>query len=68
MAKSPVYGAGRNRGHRPLRSPLHKAAANINMHGKKTKSLPCWCCVCIDMRDNMIKEIHTKEIRDSQTD
>ena len=60
MAKSPVYGRGRNRDHN--KGPFHPAAANINMHGKKTKVDKCWCCVCIDMRDDMIKKIHNKEM------
>lgn len=64
MSKSPVYGRGRNRNHRPAKSPLHGSAANINMHGKKTKIDHCWCCVCIDMREDMLKKIHSKEIRE----
>ena len=65
MAKSPVYGRGRNRDHKPRGSLNHPAAANINMHGKKTKVDKCWCCVCIDMRDDMIKKIHNKEMRNA---
>lgn len=61
--KSSVYGSGRNRKHRAPRGPFHAASANINMHGKKSKRLSCWCCVCIDMRDSMIKKIHEKEMR-----
>jgi predicted ferric reductase len=59
--KSPVYGSGRNR--KRNKGPFHASAANINMHGKKSKSYDCWCCVCIDMRDSMIKKIHKKEMR-----
>lgn len=64
MAKSPVYGRGRNRKHRAPCGPVHAAAANINMHGKKTKRMSCWCCVCVDMRDKIQYNIHTKEMRD----
>jgi len=63
MAKSPVYGRGRNRDHN--KGPFHPAAANINMHGKKTKVDKCWCCVCIDMRYDIIKKIHDKEMRNA---
>lgn len=41
MAKSPVYGRGRNLKHRwrgkKTAGPHHAAAANINMRRKKTK-------------------------------
>ena len=63
MAKSPVYGRGRNRNHRPAKSPLHGSAANINMKGKKSRTDHCWCCVCIDMRDDIIRKQHMNEIR-----
>jgi hypothetical protein len=63
MAKSPVFGSGRNWYHRPRRAaPNHPAAANVNMRGKKTKSMSCYCCVCLDMRDKMLRDIHAKEI------
>jgi hypothetical protein len=65
MAKSPVYGRGRNRNHKPHGAQNHPAAANINMRGRKTKLESCWCCVCIDMRDDMIKKIHAKEMRNA---
>ena len=55
---------GRNRKHRAPRGPFHAAAANINMRGKKTKRMSCWCCVCVDMRDKIQYNIHTKEMRD----
>jgi hypothetical protein len=64
MAKSPVYGRGRNRKHRAPKSPFHAAAANINMKGKKSKPDHCWCCVCIDMRDDILDREHRKEMRD----
>lgn len=64
MAKSPVYGRGRNRKHRASRnSTFHAAAANINMKGKKTKPDHCWCCVCIDFREDLREKEHRKEIR-----
>lgn len=66
MAKSPVYGMGRNRKHRAPRSPFHAAAANINMRGKKSKQMSCWCCVCVDMRDKIMYSIHQKEMRDER--
>lgn len=62
MAKSPVYGRGRNRKHRPQKSPLHPSAGGINMKGKKSKPDHCWCCVCIDMRDELLKVQHQKEM------
>ncbi len=64
MAKSPVYGRGRNRKHRAPRGPFHSAAANVNMKGKKTKPDHCWCCVCIDMREDILAKEHRKEIRE----
>lgn len=60
MAKSPVYGRGRNRKHN--KGPFHPAAANINMKGKKSKTMSCWCCVCVDMRDEIRDKEHHKEI------
>jgi len=63
MAKSPVYGKGRNRKHRKPRGPFHAAAGNINMRGKKEKNMSCWCCICIDMRDKMRDKEHEKEMR-----
>ena len=61
MAKSPVYGRGRNRKHNHSKV-FHPAAANINMKGKKTKADHCWCCICIDFRDEIRDEEHRKEI------
>jgi hypothetical protein len=61
MSKSPVFGMGRNRNHRPPRSPFHASAANINMHGKKTKRMSCSCCTAIDLRDNILRKIHLAE-------
>jgi hypothetical protein len=66
MAKSPVYGRGRNRKHRGHRGPVHAAAANINMRGKKSKPDHCWCCICIDMREDILYRIHKKEMRDER--
>jgi hypothetical protein len=67
MAKSPVYGMGRNRKHRGIhRAANHPAAANINMRGKKTKLMSCWCCICIDMREEIQYSIHKKEMRDHE--
>lgn len=62
MAKSPVFGSGRNWHHRPVGAKHHPAAANVNMHGKKHKSMSCGCCDCIDMRDKLLLSIHTKEM------
>jgi hypothetical protein len=62
MAKSPVYGRGRNRKHRAPRGPFHAAAANINMKGKKSKLDSCWCCACIDFREDIQRKDHKKEI------
>jgi hypothetical protein len=60
MAKSPIYGLGRNRKHR--QGPLHAAAANVNMRGKKERMMNCGCCVCLDMRDKITQDIHKKEM------
>jgi 3-deoxy-D-manno-octulosonate 8-phosphate phosphatase KdsC-like HAD superfamily phosphatase len=45
----------------------HAAAANINMHGKKTKRMDCWCCVCIDFRDKLRDAQHKKEMRGEES-
>lgn len=60
MPKSPIYGRGRNRKRR--KGPFHATAANISMKGKKSKPDLCWCCVCIDFRDNVRRKEHEKEI------
>jgi hypothetical protein len=60
MAKSPVYGRGRNR--KRNKGPVHAAAANINMKGKKSRVDHCWCCECIDFRDKIRYKEHMKEI------
>lgn len=70
MAKSPIYGRGRNlkrrwRGKKTA-APHHPAAANINMRGKKSKLDSCRCCTCIDMRDEILYSIHKKEMRDRE--
>jgi hypothetical protein len=66
MAKSPVYGRGRNRKHRGHCGPVHAAAANINMRGKKSKPDHCWCCVCVDMREDIVYRIHKKEMKNQE--
>lgn len=63
MAKSPVYGRGRNRKHKGIhRAANHAAAANINMKGKKSFVDYCRCCECIDFRDKIRYKEHMKEI------
>lgn len=64
MSKSPVYGLGRNRNHRPPKAVMRASAANVNMHGKKHKVMGCYCCYCVDLREDILKKLHTKEIRD----
>jgi hypothetical protein len=64
MAKSPIYGRGRNRSRN--KGPVHAAAANINMRGKKSRVDRCLCCVCIDMREEIQYCIHKKEMRDRE--
>lgn len=64
MAKSPVYGRGRNRSRN--QGPIHASAANINMRGKKSRVDHCWCCVCIDMREEIMYSIHKKEMRNER--
>lgn len=63
--KSPVFGLGRNWYHRATSSPRHPAAANINLKGKKAKSMSCGCCVCIDMRSDYAKKLHMREMREA---
>jgi hypothetical protein len=63
MAKSPIYGRGRNRKHRAPRGPSHAAAGNINMRGKKIKLDRCQCCSCIDFRNKIREEEHRREMR-----
>lgn len=63
MPKSPVYGAGRNHKHKPAGSLNHPAAANVNMHDKKTKLMRCGCCECLDLRGSMINKIHQLQMR-----
>lgn len=70
MAKSPVYGMGRNlkkrwRGKKTA-GPHHAAAANINMRGKKSKRMGCGCCFCVDMRADLLYVVHNKEMKDEQ--
>lgn len=60
MAKSPIYGRGRNR--KRNKGPVHAAAANINMKGKKHRVDRCRCCECIDFRDKIRYKEHMKEI------
>lgn len=60
--KSPVYGLGRNRKHRPQGHVLHPSAANVNMKGKKEKTMSCLCCFCVDKRDEIAYKEHIKEI------
>ena len=62
MAKSPVFGGGRNRYHRPAGAIHHPAAANINLHGKKHKSMSCGCCCCLDLRDKLVMRQHVQEM------
>lgn len=50
--KSPIFGCGRNRRHRPKRKAInHPSAANMNMKGKKEIVASCGCCVCLNLRD-----------------
>lgn len=64
MAKSPVYGCGRNWKHRKKRNAIFSpAAANVKMKGKKEKLMSCGCCVCIDLRDKMMKKIFLDEMK-----
>ena len=62
MAKSPVFGLGRNWHHRPRGSHFSPSAANVNLKGKKYKRMGCGCCSCIDFRDNILKKEHKKEM------
>jgi len=61
MAKSPVYGTGRN--FKKRKYPIHPSAGSVKMKGKKTKRMHCWCCVCIDMRDKLKYKQHQQEIK-----
>lgn len=62
MAKSPVYGLGRNKKHRPRGCLQAPSAANVNLHGKKHKVMGCYCCYCIDFRAAILKRIHKQEM------
>ena len=62
MAKSPVFGSGRNWYHRPAGAARHPAAANVNMRGKKYKSMRCGCCYCVDLRDKLVMRQHMQEM------
>lgn len=66
LAKSTVYGTGRNRKHRALSGPWHPSAGSINMHGKKLKLMGCRCCYCIDMRDDLKRKEDMRTIRTIQ--
>lgn len=60
--KSPVYGLGRNRKHRPPGASNHAGAGQVNMKGKREKVMSCNCCFCLDKRDEMLSAIHRKEM------
>ena len=38
-------------------------AGNVNMKGKKYKLMRCGCCACLDMRDDVLKKEHEKEMK-----
>jgi hypothetical protein len=38
------------------------------MRGKKSKVDRCWCCYCIDMREEIMYSIHKKEMKDGRDD
>lgn len=45
------------------KSPVAHGAGNVNMKGKKHKTMRCGCCYCIDFREDELKKEHQKEIR-----
>jgi hypothetical protein len=36
---------------------------NVNLKGKKSKTLSCFCCCCIDTRDKINRKIIEKELQ-----
>jgi hypothetical protein len=62
MAKSSVFGLGRNLKHRPTKSTYHASAGNIHMRGKRKRLMGCGCCVCVDMREQLMAKEAKKEI------
>jgi len=69
MAKSHVYGRGRNPKHRPNAfNTERRTGGSIHMRGKKTKLMPCKCCECIDMRDKITYNRHMREIKEALWD
>lgn len=50
--------------------PLSPAygVGNANLKGKKTKRLRCGCCTAINFKEDELKKIHTKEMRDATVD
>jgi hypothetical protein len=46
------------------RSPRHIHAGDVNLRGKKHKTMSCGCCECIDYREQeRVRELE-KEIKD----
>lgn len=45
------------------KSPVAHGAGNVNMKGKKERMMRCRCCWCYDFREDELKKVHMKEIR-----
>ena len=39
---------------------------SVNLKGKKVKRLRCGCCTAYDLRENELKKIQLKEMRDDE--
>lgn len=37
-------------------------AGDVNMKGRKTKTLRCRCCDCVDFREDVLLKEHKKEM------
>ena len=41
------------------------AVGNVNLKGKKTKLLRCGCCEAVNFKEDELKKIHKKEMRNA---
>ena len=42
-------------------------AGSVNLKGKKTMRFRCGCCEAVNFKEDELKKIHTKEMRDAVT-
>lgn len=43
-------------------------AGKANLKGKKTLQMRCGCCVAINFKEDELKKIHSKEMREAYVD